>query len=378
MKKRILVNAYFAKNLGDDLFLKVLFDRYPNVEWDLLTSNEEYRKVFCDYYNVKIIKTLNVNIGKRQLNLFYKLNDLFFRYKKYDAYVVIGGSIFLELPHWKEHLIGRGYLPNIFRELNKKTFLLGANFGPFKDKLFIEKHREFFKKFDDICFRDEYSYKIFRDMENVRVAPDVVFNMRIQKNINKNKEKIVGFSLINIEQRKELKEYKNKYSEKIIELVEKYIALGYIIKLFSFCEDEGDQRINNYIVNNINKKNVDYVEIINYEGKIDKFIDEFQSCKVIIGTRFHSIILGFLFNQSVFPIIYSDKTYNVLKDLKMEKNCCYIRDIDKFDANKIIENTKKLKNRGVLLEAEMQFRKLDLFINNEINDYTYHIVSEEV
>ena len=31
--KQILVKAYLANNLGDDLFLKVLFDRYPNIRW---------------------------------------------------------------------------------------------------------------------------------------------------------------------------------------------------------------------------------------------------------------------------------------------------------------------------------------------------------
>ncbi|WP_191565583.1 polysaccharide pyruvyl transferase family protein [Metabacillus idriensis] len=358
MKKKILVNAYFATNLGDDLFLKVLFDRYQNVEWELLTSDESYNKIFIDYKNVKIIKSLSVKLANRRINLFYKMNDLLLKYKRYEALVIIGGSIFMENASWQEHLIKREYLPNKFKMMNKKTFIIGANFGPYNDTLFIEKYREFFSMFDDICFRDNYSYSIFKDLDNVRFAPDVVFNLNSP--IPKNKDKSVGFSIIDILKREGLKEYYQIYNEKIIQLVEKYIEQGYKVKLFSFCEREGDLDIINYIYNNVKKNS--YVEIINYERNINKFLEKFKTCEIIVGTRFHSIILAILFNQRVFPIIYSEKTYNVLKDLNMEDNYCYIKNIKNLDIKNEIMTTNKIIDRHVLLESHKQFKELDLLL----------------
>lgn len=358
--KKILVNAYFAQNLGDDLFLKVLFDRYPNAQFHLLTTNDNYNKIFEKYKNVKIMKTLSVNIGYRSINVFKKIHDVFLNYRNYDALVNIGGSIFMESNGWQKSLVNRGYLPDKFKKNNKKTYIIGANFGPFEDDKFIEKHREFFAKFDDICFRDFYSYNIFEDLDNVRVAPDVVFNL--ENNDSGKKEKCVGFSIIDIEKRSGLKEYLNQYIHKIGEVVKNFIKLGYRIKLFSFCEKEGDLRAINVLLNDLDLSYKENIEVVNYSVDIDGFLDKYRACEVIIGTRFHSIILGMLFNQNVFPIIYSDKTFNVLKDLNIESNCCYIKDIEKLDVKDIIVNAlnNKFQNRKTFLESDKQFEKLDL------------------
>lgn len=372
--KKILVNAYFARNLGDDLFLKILFDRYKNVEWHLLTASKSYKQIFASYNNVKIIRTLSIGPRKRKYNFFYKINDHFFKYSKYDAFVTIGGSIFMETGKWKEGLEQRKYLPALFNKMNKKTFVIGANFGPFEDKNFVEKHREFFDVFDDICFRDKYSYSIFSDLENIRVAPDVVFNL--QEHSNDTKEKSVGFSLINLENRPGLKDFYHQYNSKIIQLIDLYTELGYKIKLFSFCKYEGDLKINQHIIECINKKNRSSVKLINYEGDINGFLNEFKSCEVIIGTRFHSIILAMVFNQSVYPIIYSEKTYNVLKDLNMEENCCYIKDIEQVEIQNVVGTAllNRIKDKSVFTEANKQFEKLDLFVSdltsNEVGNFS--------
>lgn len=362
MKKKILVNAYFAMNLGDDLFLKILFDRYPQIKWELLTPNNKYKEIFSKYKNVSINKTLSLNLGIRKVNLFKKMNDWLLKYRKYDALVIIGGSIFMEQANWKENLSERGSLPRIFKSLNKKAFIIGSNFGPYKDELYVEKHRELFSKFNDICFRDRYSHSLFRELNNVRIAPDVVFNLKIDP--PDIKEKSVGFSIIDIEKRKGLKECYEAYNEKMIELAERYVYLGYKIKLFSFCEVEGDLRIAKYIASKMNNKYSIHADIVNYEGNINEFLNEFKSCEVIIGTRFHSIILGLLLEQAVFPIIYSDKTYNVLRDLDIADNYCYITDILNMSAEDVVSKAvyNKLKCRDVFIEAEKQFEKLDMFV----------------
>ena len=57
-RRKILVDAYYAKNLGDDLFLKILFDRYSDVDWYLFGADEDYKNIFKEYDNVFIHKEL--------------------------------------------------------------------------------------------------------------------------------------------------------------------------------------------------------------------------------------------------------------------------------------------------------------------------------
>ncbi|WP_062109544.1 polysaccharide pyruvyl transferase family protein [Bacillus niameyensis] len=365
-RKKVLVNAYFAKNLGDDLFLKVLIDRYPKTSWYLMTPNKGYNKLFKNYQNVQIIRTMDVNLGIRKINLFNKMNESILNYRRYDALVNIGGSIFMESSNWEESLEIRSQLPKKFKQANKQSFIIGANFGPFTDKQFVNKHREFFELFDDICFRDIYSYNLFKKSSNVRYAPDVVFNLHSQE---RDKEKCIGFSLISLENRKDLKQYADIFCMKMIQLVERYIEDGYKIKLFSFCEKEGDLKISNYIKENISSNYKELISVFNYEENIELFLEEFKRCETIVGARFHSIILALLFKQGVFPIIYSDKTFNVLKDLDMNKLYCHIRDMDAIDVNNVVKNASyNIFNKvGVFQQSEQQFKMLDeLLIGKKI------------
>ena len=46
--KKILLNAYINLNFGDDLFLKILFDTYPDVTWVLTKGGKKYKEIFKD------------------------------------------------------------------------------------------------------------------------------------------------------------------------------------------------------------------------------------------------------------------------------------------------------------------------------------------
>ncbi|MGM8364865.1 polysaccharide pyruvyl transferase family protein [Virgibacillus sp. W0181] len=359
IKKRILVDAYFARNLGDDLFLKVLIERYPNVTFHLRTANKNYNILFRSYKNVKIIKSLCLNVGNLTYNLFDKIHSLFLNYKNYDALVIIGGSIFMETKGWEEVLKKREYLPSKFKKAGKKTYILGANFGPFKEDLYRKKYMDFFTKFDDVCFRDTYSFNLFKDPDNIRYAPDIVFNL--EKSYSQPKDNCIGFSIIDIQNRNGLKEYQDKYIEKIGDIIKKCVELGHNIKLFSFCEREGDIRAIKYLLKSLDSSYKKHIQVVNYGEDIDSFLYEFESCMSIVGIRFHSIILGLLFDQPVFPIVYSDKTFNALEDLKIESDCSFIKNIEDLEIEKVIKVllNNRLNNRRYLSEAANQFERLD-------------------
>jgi colanic acid/amylovoran biosynthesis protein len=363
-KKRFLVSAYYAKNLGDDLFLKVLFDRYPNVQWDLLTANRSYNEIFKNYKNVRILYSYRgISIGKRTFNLFYKLNELFMDFNKYVGLINIGGSIFMQSPSWRFKKDEREYLLKKFKEKNKKAFVLGANFGPFIERSFLDEYMSLFPEYDDICFREQKSYEIFKDLDNVRVAPDIIFSMKKNKKSRANSKRI-GISLINLKNREGLKEYQEDYMNKMVQIIEHQLLLGNKVDLFSFCENEGDLEIINQVKEKINGNYHEAINVVNYLGNIDEFLEKFSSCDMIIGTRFHSIILALLNNQPVFPIIYSDKTRNVLNDLGLYDAGCNIKDIHNMDTDRYLSmaQNNRIKEKTVIIKAENHFNHLDSYI----------------
>ena len=55
-----------------------------------------------------------------------------------------------------------------------KTFVLGTNFGPYRNSWYKKLYSDIFNKYvTDICFRDQYTFQLFKSDEHIRVAPDI-------------------------------------------------------------------------------------------------------------------------------------------------------------------------------------------------------------
>ncbi|PJN89265.1 polysaccharide pyruvyl transferase family protein [Bacillus sp. mrc49] len=356
--KELLVDAYCNKNLGDDLFLKILFERYNNVNFTILNAPKEYKEIF---------KGVNIQNSNKKHKLLFRLAPFYFT-KKFEGFLLIGGSMFMQNETWKKDIKKKTRVINNFINEKKEVFILGSNFGPFFNNTFYDNYNRIFKNCSDICFRESYSYNLFKHLTNVRLAPDIVFQLK-EEEIPKRKN-TVGFSLINLENRNNLREFSNQYLNKMLELIKSYIDDGKIITLFSFCDSEGDMDVINKILNRMSVDYLNKIKVINYTGNIKEFLNEFKSMEVIIGSRFHSIILAQVFKQGFYPIIYSDKTYNVLQDIQLNDYYKYIKDIDSLDVNQVIDiaQNNKIDDTEFFRDSESHFSLLDDFLNRNIVD----------
>lgn len=371
MKKKVLVQAYTHQNLGDDLFLKILFERYPDVDFTLIADEKTYREIF-DHKNVsflsyaksildnKIVAKIAGKISKiRFLAMKYKIQRSYLQsiQHQFDATVTIGGSIFMEKKDKRMNKLSiHTLLADVFKIQPK--FIISSNFGPFKQDLFYDYYSTLFNSYTDVCFRDSYSHALFNKV-NVRCCPDAVFSFSYEAGIKI--PKTVGFSIMDFKHRDILSMNDFNYKNSIAKLVVKYIEDGITPYLFSFCSYEGDERAIEEIINLLPEEQKTSVKKVFYRGNIESFIDIFSKMEVMFATRFHALVLGILFEQKVYPIIYSEKTLNILEDMHYNGSYSYVSELKEEMLSKINPQKFNLPH-DIKIKAGDQFSALHHFV----------------
>jgi len=363
-KRSVMVYGYFAMNLGDDLFFEALFTRYPNTLFVMYCPFDYYRfaerfpnvKYFScnDGFAQKIIK-----IGKK-----LKINDLFEQLllMKTSCAVHIGGSIYIQTEEYIHDYQIRKHRKKAF----KPFYSVSCNFGPHFNEEFVSLWEKQFKKFEDICFRDSYSYKMFNKIASVRQAPDILFSYNMPENTEiKNS---IAISVCNpyLEGRHISKENADFYTNAIIRTVEASINDELSVSILGFCSYETDDKYIADIVDKLSAEAKEKVKVINYSFETKgAILNELSSAEYIVGTRLHSIILGLNLHKKVLPIAYSKKINQILDDIGYDNPIVDLLDLHRYEQNGFLELLKTVKPFDLPFdktEAQKQFEKLDKYL----------------
>lgn len=70
------------------------------------------------------------------------------------------------------------------------------------------------------------------------------------------------------------------------------------------------------ILDKLEKTERDKIQCIAYGENMDMIIRQFEEAEIVIGTRFHANILGFISNCKVMPLVYDPKMNHVLDDME--------------------------------------------------------------
>lgn len=362
--KKIDLWVYTALNLGDDLFIKVLCDRYPNQKFKM-KCDKKYSLPFESIKNLEISNLGLVNkIAIRIINKFPFLYKLITKRKSNKIKINIGGSIFMQQNNWKNIAKLREYETYKY----DKVLYLGCNFGPFYDSEFLDTYKNVLSKTADICFRDKKSFDYFSNNINTRFASDMIFSLNNSEVEDHPSiyDEYIFVSVINLENRASLKEYTKTYENKIVEVANNLIDNGKKVVLASFCKKEGDEEAINRIYEQISNKN--YVNKEFYNGDISKFLNLIKNSSGVITTRFHSLILAWKYNIKVFPISYSNKIDNIISDSSFEGEYVKIENINEVSSDIIINQVLNGENYYPTNEIESSFGHFDILdkiINNE-------------
>ena len=381
---RILVNGCMDKNLGDDLFLKVLVERYSKIsdlEWTVFI----YEKKAYSFYKTQKQNITLIRYPRSVLLLFlakfisffcsrdffekikrwsYKKAYIrFFQKNTFDIVLNIGGSMFAQYCSDSLYLTDCiFYYVNTFCR-NSKKFLLGANFGPFISNSFLDYYKNIFASFSDLCFRDKKSFLLFKELSCTRVAPDIVFNLNIKKNLRKEKKKVAGFSVINLVANERTAYLYDsifkKYIETVQTLIDKFSDTGYEVRLFAFQNKKEEIKFLSIFKN---------AELIIYTpDKADSMLKSFAECSCMFATRFHSVILSLLMEIPFYPFIYDEKIKTLLSDIgyngksssngnleDVEEIFLYMKESKPFKINNFLANSQ---NQFTVLDDLLEYKK---------------------
>jgi colanic acid/amylovoran biosynthesis protein len=385
-QKTILVRAYTVQNCGDDMFLRILFERFPQTKMLLLVFPKQiklYEGWLKKYPNISLLlmpmppfikkcflkiisffdegKIREACLSKKYFNYFSNIKN------EIDAFVYIIGSMSQQyksgfsMGHKSDLII-------VSALADKPKYLLGANFGPFIDDAFREYYKTVFRQYNDICFRDYKSYNYFKELPQVRYEKDIVFSLNYN-NIEKEKGSI-GLSIIDLLAQKAAyntrKAFKDSYLRTIIGLIERFLSENRPIYLFPFSCCDGDEDVIKFVLNKLSSCNRSKVKIIKYKGNLDLFISEYMRVETMIVTRFHAMILSLLAGQYMYPLAYDQKMCNVLQDLHYNDKFSEISNIAPIEEIILALKSKNfvLPYSSVRESAERQFVNLDRFINS--------------
>lgn len=329
--KKVFLMAYLRKNFGDDLFVKMLLEKYRNIDFYIKHDQKEYIDVLDKYDN------LHVLYGKDTDEELYKMDV-----NEYDAYIYIGGSIFME--GGACYNLSEKFYDFVKRcKENAKPFCyISCNYGPYQTQEYFELSKKNFKECTDICFRDLYSYNLFKDIDTVRYAPDFAFSCDTPK-VEKQKD-TVGITVIDLNIRKELKSKNDQYIEFLKRNIKKYISSGKDVFLFSFCKNEGDENT----IENILKlfPNENHLHAVKYDGDVDKFLKSYNMMEYMICARFHAMILSSIVKQKMYIMSYSKKIDRVIEDLELGLPIMHINELKENDELSI-EDFKMVDNERI-------------------------------
>lgn len=360
--KKVLVDGYFVGNVGDDLFLKILTENFNNFSFTVFID-KKYARFYKKNKNLKVI---NKSLCFKILNkiLCYWKSPLLGKkiMRNYDVYLEIGGSIFQQNKYGQVVLNKR---ENILAT-RKPYYIIGSNFGPYLENNFKDAYSIFFKKISGITFRDTYSYSLFSDIPTTSFAPDVVFNLNSQSVPMLRTEyqyvTVVPIDLIN---RSFSEDIRKKYEDKLAGICKYYIDNKYAVKILAFNNYEGDLDVSKRICKKIGNEN-SAVEVVKYTS-IETVLSIIKGSYRLISSRFHAMILGWIFQVPQLVIKYNEKMDNVIEDLFSEQ---LNFTVDSF-VNSNISNFFAYMNtidlytlKKVQRKANRQFYQLDVFLNN--------------
>lgn len=325
MKKLLIVNQCFSKNVGDIILNKVLVDllkdKFEITNMPFIAkcpSNNKFVKQTKDS-NVKgdsIITSVKKSLAK--LSLF---NDYFISKTKkriiefvsnneYD-YVLIGGGELVRSKH--EFTIDLIAWIEVFKKTKSKIIMFGVSCDRHFEVIESIKLKRALKQVDYTNVRDINSKEYLNTKFDVETSfsPDVAFlykKMYDNHKYCKSNRLIISLMAYDDIGKQKVYSSRNEYYEYweklIIENIDSYKEIK------GFANTNGDKVETNLFIDWFSSRNncvilkCDNIDLL---GDYQKVIKEIAEADTMITGRMHAMILGKQYNTKIIPFIFKNK-----------------------------------------------------------------------
>ncbi len=132
----------------------------------------------------------------------------------------------------------------------------------------------------------------------------------------------------------------------------------------SFCEFEGDHEAVNTIADSLPSSYLSKLRKHYYEGDLEKILEVMSQSTFVIATRFHAMILGWVYEKPVFPIVYSEKMKRVMNDIGFKGSYTDFNMLDQLKATEVFSSmhTNFIDITAQAQNSKKHFNKLDAYL----------------
>lgn len=363
MSKKVVLFACIEKNIGDDLFIYVIANRYKKCNF-IISSEADYGSlkelpnlVFDDNLKewIKYNNYTSRNPFKELIRICY-LKKYTALIGHFDVATYIVGNAFKN-KKYKGNKDSRWIKERV--NLSDKFYLLSTNFGPYTDDRWVKDCEHVFQNITDICFRDYNSYNIFRSLPASRYKPDAILSIGRKKHLKCNYVVVSMIDCSFSERPDDIQKKRDAFENKIKTIVNHYLSIGKKVVLLN-SNTVQDLPASQRVYDSVNDP--DNLSIFNYLGNLESVFELYSNAEYVIATRLHTIILAWIYSIPVLPIVYDIKVKGLLNECGFRNYYIDISEIEKLNINKIDTVFAQYNyhlSDDIIEEANKQFVKLD-------------------
>ena len=295
----ILLESFIDRNLGDDLMLSILVQRYPEVLFMAVRDvHLNGLEPYCNWPNF----------------LVPDWGDLDAILPLVDGYIVYGGSTWQDHGN-NHHWFGwRRHVLDAMRRHGKFSLAIGNNIGPLMTVAGSQLFADLARDFDHLAVRDSFSLEWLRKAglgDKTSLCADLVFGLPIPKPVPD--PGLIGISV----HRSALYPERNEaYGQAIAALVMRLHARRPELRIELLGFDSISER-DDFLIDQIYHRlgRPSWVTCRTYVGDLDGFLAAFGRCSHVFASRFHALLLALLWDIPFTPFDYMGKTAALLADL---------------------------------------------------------------
>lgn len=334
---KILLDAYFDNNFGDDLFIDTLLGRYPQARFYVFWKKAHPQVL----ERARQFQNLIIMPGNCELQWTLR----------FDGYIMIGGDVlpdgidYSERVAWMSHVKGNGGFVAML------GFSLYKTYG---EKTRTDLHTMAMLA-DAIVIRDHYSAKRFQGL-----VPDVAVvestDMAFAREYGNLGEKKIILGIAPRRKLYSMDEEHTAYCKGIASVANKWLKIHRTgkVRFLAFSTGEYDDNVTvNDIRSYMDEKN--RTELFTYADNISEFLKNIQECSALLPTRFHALVLALIYDISFVPIPYEVKMTQLLDEVSYSGiRLPYGRS---FSEDMVIQTLQELECKLVDSEAMEKYQR---------------------